>query len=243
MQLRAVLVAALACSDPAEQARLRGEVVVEYMPAARSLAARYAGRGIDRDELNQLANLGLLKAVRGWRPGVSDDFLQYAVPTMTGEIKRYFRDHLHPVRPTRTIAELRPALVDAEDHHWQRHGTQPTDEQLAHATGADKARVREAREAMKLCRPASLEDLYAADNHSTASWGADDQRFEEVDNRITVQHLLTYLTDRERRVVNLRFTHGWSQSQIAADMGVSQMQVSRWLAVILAKLNQAWAAA
>lgn len=242
-QLREVLVAAQDCPDPAQQARMRGEVVVEYLPVAQSIAGRYTRRGIDRDELNQLANLGLLKAVRGWRPGVSEDFLQYAVPTMVGEIKRYFRDHLHTVRPVRTVAELRPSLADAENDHWQRHGTRPTDEQLARAVGTQRAQIREARAAMSVCRPASLDELHAADSPATASWGASDPNYEHVENRMTVQHLLTCLTDRERRIIDLRFTHSWSQSQIAGEMGVSQMQISRWLGVILGKLAQAGAAA
>ena len=112
-RVRELLERTAACTEPVEQQRLRRLVVTEYLPVARSLASRYSGRGVERNDLEQLAFLGLVKAVRRWEPGRSEDFLQFAVPTIVGEIKRYFRDHSWLVRPPRRIQELRAAINDA----------------------------------------------------------------------------------------------------------------------------------
>lgn len=238
--MRELLDAAESCPDEARQQRLRQQVVTEYLPVARSIAARYSGRGVERPDLDQLAYLGLVKAVRRWRPGLSEDFLQFAVPTIVGEIKRYFRDHSWLVRPPRRIQELRAAINEAEQHYWQRKGTRPTDSELAKLTDSTEQDVIEARGATTLCRPPSLDEQQGAGWAMAQSWGAQDDGLDRVEDRMAVGRLLEALTDRERQVVELRFGQGWSQSRIGAEIGVSQMQVSRWLRAIAIKLRTTW---
>ena len=236
-RVRELLEYSATCPDPVEQQRYRRQVVTEYLPVAKSLASRYSGRGVERCDLEQLAFLGLVKAVRRWQPGRSEDFLQFAVPTIVGEIKRYFRDHSWLVRPPRRIQELRAAINEAEQTHRHPDGTGPSEAELATRTGVSTRDIGEARAAAACCRPRSLDEGQGAGLAVALSWGDDDPELRRVEDRMTVQRLLASLTEREREVVRMRFDHGWSQSRIGAEIGVSQMQVSRWLRVIADKLR------
>jgi RNA polymerase sigma-B factor len=224
----------------AEQRRRREIVVTEYLPVARSIAARYRSRGIEKGDLEQLACLGLVKAVNRWIPGHSEDFLQYAVPTISGEIKRYFRDHSWLVRPPRRLQERRVAINELEQDFWQSHGRQPTDAEVGKRLGFTVHEVDEARTSVALCRPPSLDAPTGTGWMLAQSCGQDDDDIERVEDRLAVSRLLATLTDVERQVVQLRFGAGWSQSRIAQEVGVSQMQVSRWLRSITRKLRAVW---
>src|SRR6478752_5252392 len=236
-RVRALLEYTFTCTDPVELQRCREQVVTEYLPVARSLAGRYAGRGVERGDLEQLACLGLVKAVQRWQPGRSEDFLQFAVPTIVGEIKRYFRDHSWLVRPPRRIQELRAAISEAEQTYRHADGTGPTDAELAEVTGVTPHDIDEARAAAARCRPRSLDEEQGSGATLAVSCGEEDPEIRKVEDRITVERLLATLTDRERDVVRMRFDNGWSQSRIGTEIGVSQMQVSRWLRVITEKLR------
>jgi RNA polymerase sigma-B factor len=236
-RVRELLEVTAACTDPAQQQLLRKSVVTEYLPVARSLAGRYSGRGVERADLEQLAFLGLVKAVRRWEPGRSEDFLQFAVPTIVGEIKRYFRDHSWLVRPPRRIQELRAAISEAEQTHRHRDGSGPTEAELAAATGVTPHDIGEARAAAACCRPRSLDEGQGVGLAMALGWGDEDPELRRVEDRVTVARLLATLTDREREVVRMRFGNGWSQSRIGSELGVSQMQVSRWLRTISDKLR------
>lgn len=236
-RVRELLEQTASCTDPTEQQRLRRQVVTEYLPVARSLAGRYSGRGVERCDLEQLAFLGLVKAVRRWQPGLSEDFLQFAVPTVVGEIKRYFRDHSWLVRPPRRIQELRAAINEAEQTYRHRDGSGPTDTELATVTGATTRDIDEARTAGACCRPRSLDEGQGLGLALALGWGEEDPELRRVEERVTVERLLATLTDRERDVVRMRFGEGWSQAKIGAEIGVSQMQVSRWLRTIAEKLR------
>ena len=236
-RVRELLERTAACTEPVEQQRLRRLVVTEYLPVARSLASRYSGRGVERNDLEQLAFLGLVKAVRRWEPGRSEDFLQFAVPTIVGEIKRYFRDHSWLVRPPRRIQELRAAINEAEQTYRHNDGTGPTEAELADATGVSTRDIGEARSAASFCRPRSLDEGQGLGLALALGWGDEDPELRRVEDRITVQRLLATLTDREREVVRMRFSDGWSQARIGTEIGVSQMQVSRWLRSIADKLR------
>jgi RNA polymerase sigma-B factor len=237
VRVRELLEETAACTDPVRQQDLRRKVVTEYLPVARSLASRYAGRGVERCDLEQLAFLGLVKAVRRWQPGRSEDFLQFAVPTIVGEIKRYFRDHSWLVRPPRRIQELRAAINDAEQNVRHNDGTGPTEDEIAAATGVSTREIGEARAAATYCRPRSLDEGQGLGLALSLGWGEEDPELRRVEDRITIARLLATLTEREREVVQMRFGKGWSQSRIGAEIGVSQMQVSRWLRTIADKLR------
>jgi RNA polymerase sigma-B factor len=236
-RVRDLLERSAACTDPAEQQRLRKTVVTEYLPVARSLASRYSGRGVERCDLEQLAFLGLVKAVRRWQPGRSDDFLQFAVPTIVGEIKRYFRDHSWLVRPPRRIQELRAAINAAEQSGRRQDGSGATEAELAAVTGVTPREIGEAKAAAVYSRPRSLDEGEGAGLALALGWGEEDPALRRVEDRVTVQRLLGTLTDREREVVRMRFGNGWSQARIGTEIGVSQMQVSRWLRTIADKLR------
>ena len=173
-RVRELLERTAACTEPVEQQRLRRLVVTEYLPVARSLASRYSGRGVERNDLEQLAFLGLVKAVRRWEPGRSEDFLQFAVPTIVGEIKRYFRDHSWLVRPPRRIQELRAAINEAEQTYRHNDGTGPTESELADATGVSTRDIGEARSAASFCRPRSLDEGQGLGLALALGWGDED---------------------------------------------------------------------
>lgn len=223
VRVRELLERTAACTDPAEQQKLRRAVVTEYLPVARSLASRYAGRGVERCDLEQLAFLGLVKAVRRWQPGRSEDFLQFAVPTIVGEIKRYFRDHSWLVRPPRRIQELRAAINDAEQSFRHNDGTGPTEDEIAQATGVSSKEIGEARAAATYCRPRSLDEGQGLGLALSLGWGEEDPELRRVEDRMAIARLLGTLTERERQVVQMRFGKGWSQSRIGTEIGVSQM--------------------
>jgi RNA polymerase sigma-B factor len=238
-QMRDLLNGLSECSDETERLRRRRAVVTTYLPVAWSLAARYSGRGVDRSDLRQLACLGLVKAVNRWVPGRSEDFLQFAVPTIVGEIKRYFRDHLALVRPPRRVSELRAGIEQVREQYWERHGRYPTEAEIARLIGASPEAVAEARASTLLCHPRSTDEPHGGDSTIADSFGSEDQALGRAEDRLTTQRLLMTLTPNERAIVRMRFEEGWSQSRIGAELGVSQMQVSRTLRSITQKLHRA----
>lgn len=236
----AALLAEMAeCADPAERKRLQSEVVVEHLSVAKSIASRYRGRGVERGDLEQLAYLGLVKAVSRWKPGLSDDFLQFAVPTISGEIKRYFRDHSWLVRPPRRIQELRAAIAVAERDFQDSGELRPSDALVGKRLDVRVSDIGEARAAAGLCRPPSLDADSGAGLFIAQQWSGEDC-MSTVDDRMSLAVVLRTLTERERTVVAMRFNEGLSQAKIGEMIGVSQMQVSRILRDVVTKLRDRW---
>lgn len=234
------LLAGLEDADEDRVEEIRRGVATLTLPVARSIASRYRNRGVDLVDLEQIAALGLMKAVHRWKPGLSDDFLQYAVPTISGEIKRFFRDRWWTVRPPRRLQEARAALTAAEQDLRQRDGREPEDAALAVEMGTDIATVREARQVRQSARFTSLEDP-ASDNGTIDRYlAADDLELDRVESRLDVAQMLESLGERERRVIELRYFRGLSQAKIGEAIGVSQMQVSRILRDVLGKLRDRW---
>ena len=227
-------------AGPPERQRLLDEVVLLNLPVARGLAARYRDRGEPMDDLVQVASLALVKAVRGYEPGKGRGFLPYAVPTITGELRRHFRDRGWDVRPPRRVQELRLSVASAAEQLSQDIGRSPT--------------VRELAEHLKVGEEEVIETLAAAQGYSATSLdapcdgddgaplgdtiGADDHELDRVEDYLAVEPLLAALPPRDRHILCLRFYRGWTQSQIAEDIGVTQMQVSRLLSRTLARLRQ-----
>lgn len=228
------------CTEAARSEHLRQQVVLLTLPVARSIASRYRNRGVDIGDLEQIAALGLMKAVRRWQPGLSEDFLQYAVPTITGEIKRFFRDRWWTVRPPRRLQEARAALVQAEQVLRQRTGAEPDDAALAVEMGSDVETVREAKQVRQSARPASLEDPASDNGVIDRAVAGEDAALQRAEERIDVQRMLQELPERDRKVIELRFFKNWSQSRIGEQIGVSQMQVSRILRDITRRLHDRW---
>ena len=213
------------------------DVICNHLSVATTLAGRYRDRGVDFEDLHQLARLGLIKAVKRWRPEVGADFLPFAFPTILGEMKRYFRDHSRTIRMPRSVQELHAEATLLARDLEQRLGRPAGEQELAKAVGVEVSDIRAQQAAADSCRTLSL-DLKAvhdaAVDQACGDAGAD---LERVEDEIVVKRAMALLTDRERRVLKLRYFEGQSQQQIGEAIGVSQMQVSRILRGVLTKLR------
>lgn len=218
---------------------LLNEAIWLNLPVARALAARYRNRGQSREDLEQVAFLALTRAVQGFEPGKGKDFLVYAVPTITGELKRFFRDAAWTVRPPRRLQELQAQVGPATEALTQELGRTPTAHELANRLSCSAADVAEAQRTEDSFRPQSLEDRGPTEGQALSDvLGQEEPGYANAEASATLKPLFRDLTSRERRIVHLRFYEQWSQRQIADDIGVTQMQVSRLLSGILAGLRR-----
>lgn len=226
-------------SPPGEQGRLQAEAVEMNMGVAASVARRYARRGEPLDDLLQVAYVGLTKAAHRFDPERGHDFLAYAVPTMSGEIKRHFRDAGWSVRPPRRIQELQPHIFAAAAELTQRHGGSPRPSDIADELDVDVADVTEALATGNCFAPASLDDPGGrADGSSIRDRvGSVEPGFDHAEAIAMLRPACRHLERRDRRILYLRFYLGWTQAQIAGELGVSQMHVSRLLQRILGSLR------
>jgi len=211
------------------------------MPLARMLANRYAGRGIALDDLRQVAYLGLVKAVRGYDPERGREFLGYAIPTIKGEIRRHFRDAGWAVRPPRRIQELQARLWAAEAELTQVLHRSPTAAELADELEVSVEDVIESLSADGCFAPSSL-DASAIDSEGGSlsdRLGGPDVEFDRCEARLMLAKAVQQLGERDRTIVRLRFVEGWTQQEIGAEVGVTQMQISRLINRILGDLREA----
>lgn len=223
-----------------ERNALIDELVELNIDLSDSIAHQYANRGIERDDLVQVARMGLLLAVTRYRPGSGPSFVAYAVPTIRGELKRYFRDHGWTVRPPRRIQELRGRLRVRREHLEQSLGRSASTHELADDLGVDPRELEECATAGSNFRPVSLEATLA-DGDSTlgARLGDVDADLERIPELLGLRAELARLGSRERRILAWRFEEGCTQSEIGQRLGVSQMQVSRIISSVLARLRDA----
>lgn len=224
-----------------EQAR-REAMVTAYQGLAYSLAARFAQRGVELEDLNQVALLGLINAIDRYDPQRGTELTTFATATILGELKRHLRDRGWSVRLPRRIHDLHLTAQQAVDDLTQELGRSPTLPELAERLSATVEEVVEALDAGGLRHNASLEAPRSpGDSHNlTNRLGVGDQGLAEVEGWLTLAPLLERLPARQREILNLRFVVGCSQTEIATMVGVSQMQVSRLLARSLTQLR-AWA--
>ena len=223
----------------------RAELTIRFLPLARSLARRYERGGEPLDDLTQVASLALLKAIDRFDPQRSVAFSSFAVPTIVGELKRYFRDYGWSVRVPRGLQVLALRAQREREDFAAEHGQVPTAAQLAQRLGVDVEQLLEAREAVGARRPASLErprEDADDDERPVRELGVEDPGFAAAEDAATVSRLTASLSKYEREVLRLRFEHDLTQSEIGARIGCSQMQVSRILRSAIARL-QAQAAA
>ncbi len=203
------------------------------MPLARSLARRYHRGEEPLEDLEQVAALGLLKAIRGFDPDRGSAFASFAVPTIVGELRRHFRDKGWAIRVPRDLQELALAVQRKADAMATEMGRPPTVAQLAEKLGRDPEDVLEAREALRAMRPASLDRPSSGDEDEDESpiarIGGLDPGYERTDEAVTIGRLVRDLPDRERRILALRFGGDLTQSEIGERLGISQMHVSRLL--------------
>ncbi|MFD9242611.1 RNA polymerase sigma factor SigF [Streptomyces sp. NPDC059556] len=223
-----------------EKAELRNQLVRMHLPLVEHLARRFRNRGEPLDDLTQVATIGLIKSVDRFDPERGVEFSTYATPTVVGEIKRHFRDKGWAVRVPRRLQELRLSLTTATAELSQQHGRSPTVHELAERLGISEEEVLEGLESANAYSTLSL-DVPDTDDESPAvadTLGAEDEALEGVEYRESLKPLLEDLPPREKRILLLRFFGNMTQSQIAQEVGISQMHVSRLLARTLASLRE-----
>jgi RNA polymerase sigma-B factor len=230
------LVSARRTGDPVALRRCESAVVDRYRPIADRIARRYRGRGVEDDDLVQLARLGLCKAVRRWSPDLDPTLVQFATPTIEGEIKRYFRDHCRPIRMPRSLQEDLAMHQSVHDELTQNLGRTPTEAEIAAAAGSTIDRVRRQRLASRVCQPVAV-DAATGPLVTGIPCEASAREIAKVDDIMSLRVAVCQLPERDRRVLALRFGLELSQTEIAARIGVSQMQVSRMLKAILTGLR------
>ena len=227
--------------DEAVARDLFEEVVHLNLRVAKAIAARYRGRGVDDDDLEQVASQGLVKAVHGFDAAHGKDFLSYAVPTIRGEVQRHFRDASWTVRPPRRIQELQARINATTSRRGTRLGREPTEAELVEELEVSYEEYAEAISAFGCFQPPSLdqpvdssEDLRLGDTVVETR-----QELDTVETRAVLAPLLGRLSPQERRILHLRFVEDWTQQRISEECGTTQMQVSRSLASILKRLRSA----
>lgn len=222
-----------------ERRRLLDEVVLLHLEVAESIARRYDRRGIDHDDLRQVASLGLVNAVRRFDPHRGEDFLAFAAPTISGEVKRYFRDHGWAVRPPRRVQELAAAVTVAISEVSQAKGSTPSPAELAEHLGVGVEDVREAEGSHEYFTTASIDDRGASGGETSLAetLGVDEGGYDRADTLTALAPACRELKPRDRRILYLRFFQGRTQQEIGEELGVTQMQVSRLLARILGQLR------
>lgn len=227
----------LATATDAERAELLEGMVLAALPLADALARRYHWRGIESDDLQQVARTALCTAASRYQPDAGSGFVAFAAPSISGELKRWFRDHGWAVRPPRRLQELRAVLVSEEEQLRHALLRDPLDSEIDAAMQVSEGEVTEAR-------------ACAAGYHATSLDGPPDgcvgptdrslvtpSECEWIEVRDALRRAVDGLTDRQRLVLRLRFVDELTQAQISSRIGVSQMQVSRILSTIMASLR------
>jgi RNA polymerase sigma-B factor len=217
----------------------REELVTRYLPLARHLARRYRGRA-DVDDLVQVASLGLLKAIDRFDPDRGLAFSSFAVPTIVGELKRYFRDRGWMVRVPRAVQELKLRLDTMTQALTGELGRSPTPAELAGRSGASVEDVLEALAAATAHHPDSLDRPISEDGGDAVDFlaASEDPGFARVEDAAIVDGLLATLPERDRLILRLRFEEDLTQAEIARMVDISQMHVSRIIRQSIATLQQ-----
>jgi RNA polymerase sigma-B factor len=211
----------------------REALVHRFMPLARSLARRYDRSSEPFDDLVQVAALGLLKALDRFDPGLGHTFPSFSVPTILGEMRRYFRDAGWSVHVPRGAQERALRVRDAQERLAGEYGRAPTVNQLAEYLELDMEDVIEALQAIQAYETMSLDAPRPAADDDAVVWsdtiGCEDDRYALVELDVALATVLQELPPRERLILRMRFVQDLTQTEIAARIGISQMQVSRLL--------------
>jgi RNA polymerase sigma-B factor len=227
-------------ADDPRRSEIRDRLVTGYLPLAEHIARRYSGKGIAKDDLVQVASVGLIHAVDRFDPAKGSDFLSFAVPTVMGEVRRHFRDTTWPMRVPRRLQELRLSLNNAGAELSQELGRPPTEAELAEHIGVSEREVLEGLEARQAYRSVSLDESpFEGDGRLplAETMGDEDASLALVENHESLAPLIQELPERERKILALRYFGDMTQTQIAEEVGISQMHVSRLLSRTLSGLR------
>jgi RNA polymerase sigma-B factor len=220
--------------------RARAALIERFLPLARSLAGRYHRSGEPLEDLVQVASVALVKAIDRYDPDRGCAFTSFAVPTISGELKRHFRDHTWTVRPPRAVQELALRVDAARTHLWQKLDRSPTTSELATAIGVSDELGLEALQAYNGRGGSSLQGPIGKRADAATledSIGTEDPDLSRVELRADLNRMLKTISPRAREMLRLRFEDDMTQAEIGALFGVSQMQVSRILREAIARLR------
>ena len=217
---------------------IRNELVEEHRWLAQHCARRFARKGEPLDDLVQVATVGVLKAVERFDPAFGVVFTTFAMPTVMGELRRHFRDKTWSVHVPRRAKELYQSVSGVAEELSQTLMRSPTVPEIAQRAGATVEDALEALEVRASYRGVPLAPPGDDDRAEGPSFGRLDQGYDAAEARLTVGRLLDTLPDRDRRIVEMRFIDGMTQSAIAGEVGVSQVQVSRLLRAALARMRR-----
>jgi RNA polymerase sigma-B factor len=222
--------------------RARDELIERFLPLARKLARRYTPSSEPYEDLVQVASLGLVKAVERFDPGRGFAFTSFAVPTIVGELKRYFRDSSWALHVDRGAQERARKITDAQQQISARTGRAPTVSEIAQYLEISEEEVLDGLQTADAYDAISLDAPMASDDDGASSrldaLGDDDERLSLVDEQATISAAARHLPRRERQILFLRFGEDLTQTEIAERIGVSQMQVSRLLRKSLVQLRE-----
>jgi RNA polymerase sigma-B factor len=237
-----VLLTELAELDAGDPRRtfVRDELVTMHLPLVQHLARRYRDRGEQLDDLEQAATIGLIMAVDRYDPSRGVELATFATPTILGEIKRHFRDRAWAIRVPRRMQELQASVTSRTDELIRDLGRSPTVREIAESLGVGEDDVLDAIEARSAYSTSSLDTGSGGPEGASAladSLGADDPALENVVYRELLRPLLAELPERERHIIVRRFFDNRSQTEIAEELGISQMHVSRLLGRTLTRLR------
>ena len=215
------------------------ELIETNIVVARSMAARYRNRGIDVDDLEQVALVGLIKAARRFDAAAGHDFLSYAVPTVRGELRRHFRDSGWMIRVPRRVQQMQARIKEAQHELEAQLGCSPRPSEVAAHLGVEVDEVVEALAADGCFRPASIDSMGDAQERGTIAemLGHDDRGFATLEAKLVLDTAVSRLSDRERLILRWRFEDERTQQEIADLVGLTQAQVSRTLTRILGRLR------
>ncbi|MEU1256342.1 SigB/SigF/SigG family RNA polymerase sigma factor [Streptomyces chartreusis] len=228
-----------ALPDGPEREAIRDELTKAWLPMAHRIAGRFRNRGESLEDLRQVAALGLVKAIDRYEPG-RGAFESYAVPTITGEIKRHFRDRMWALRVPRRVQDLRNKVRVARRDLTTSDGSNPSVAQIAAHTGLTEDEVNTGLEALDSFSTLSLDAEMSSseDGFSLADTiGGCDEAYDVVVDREAAKEGLRRLPERERTILYLRFFEDMTQSRIADELGISQMHVSRLISRCCARVR------
>jgi RNA polymerase sigma-B factor len=218
---------------------IRNRIVEKYHYMARALAGKFVNRGVDYEDLVQVASLALVKAAERFKPDLKNKFTTYATPTIIGEIKKYFRDKANTIRMPRKHYELYPSIKNAYERLSQELDEPPTPQQVAEETGNTSEEVIQVLEMVRSSNLASLDEEFDEDGYSRMeSIGDGDPEFERIENHDLYEKAIEMLDENERELIRMRYDENMSQKSIADVFGVSQMYISRLEHKIYKKLRK-----
>lgn len=219
---------------------LRNKIVRNNLFLAQGLSRKFLGRGIEYDDLCQIASLALIKAVERFDPSFETKFITFATPTIIGEIKKYFRDKVPIIKLPRRLHEIKGKIGEAKSELQSKNRKTPSADDIAKYLGITLEAVLEAMEANLSTLPASIDAgaLFDAESDFHETLGADDTNFSLFENKVLVNKIMSELEDHEKEFVEMRFYKEMTQSKIASEMNVSQMYISRFEKKLFDKIRK-----